>query len=228
MSPRSSAPCSHELRPGTTVCLYCRREARQAARQRAGRVALRIGGMAAGLAALVALGIAGAGALHGRQHSPLRLTESAIGGVRSPLSIDSASALSALPDAPPTAGGSARAAAPLIAEGRTDLGDGLFAVRDGNSVTVHFDTPETRTRRRDKFEHIVRTTLPRVFGALADSVLDHLPSGEVVPPPEMPADLTGRGIRLALPDGRAITLWPETRPGRDGPLVVSYRASIAG
>lgn len=225
-------PCTHELRPGTTVCLYCRHEARLAARAAAMRSALRIGGMAAGVLGVIALAVLGVNALRGQRSTSLRLTESALGADQgSPLAIDSASAQSELPDAAPRAHGvrAAHAAtAPVIAPGRVDLGNGVFAVRSGNEVTVHFDTPDTRTRRRDKFEHIVRQTLPEVFGALADSVLDHLPNGEMIPPPEVPADLSGRGIRLSLPDGRGITLWPETRPGRDGPLVVSYRASIAG
>lgn len=224
-------PCTHDLRPGTTVCLYCRREARLAARGRALRAAARIGGVTAGVLAVIGLGAAGVSALRAHRSAPLRLTESALGAEQgSPLAIDSASAQSALPDSSPAAHATrtARGIAPAAAPGRIDLGNGLFAVRNGNQVTVHFDTPDTRTRRRDKFEHIVRQTLPEVFGALADSVLDRLPSGELVPPPELPADLSGRGIRLSLPDGRGITLWPETRPGRDGPLVVSYRASIAG
>ena len=114
----------------------------------------------------------------------------------------------------------------VIAEGRTDLLKGVFAVRAGDTVAVHFDTPDARTRRADKFEAIVRATLPKIYGAAADSLLSRLPTGALIA-----GDLVGgamkRGIRLALADGWTLALRPETRPGRDGPLVVTYRATVA-
>jgi hypothetical protein len=117
------------------------------------------------------------------------------------------------------------APSPIIANGRTDLGDGLFAIRAGDTVTVHFDTPSTRTRRRDKFERVLRATLPKVYGAPADSLLAAIPVGALVPVGVLPAELSDRGLRLPPRDGRQLIIWPETRPGRDGPLVVAYRTA---
>jgi hypothetical protein len=118
-------------------------------------------------------------------------------------------------------------AAPVIDAGRTELADGMYAVRKGTEVTVYFDTELARTRRRDKFENVVRQTLPAIFGERADSILATVPGGEVARGGDLLGDLPARGITLPPSGGWAITLWPETRPGRDGPLVVSYRASIA-
>ncbi|HUF25519.1 MAG TPA: hypothetical protein VMM18_00960 [Gemmatimonadaceae bacterium] len=115
---------------------------------------------------------------------------------------------------------------PVIAEGRTEFGDSVFAVREGSNVTVHFDTYESRTRRRDKFDRIVRETLPRVYGAQADSVLAGIPAGELIPAADLVEEITTTGIRLSFTDGSTLQLWPRTRPGRDGPLVVAYFATI--
>jgi hypothetical protein len=118
-------------------------------------------------------------------------------------------------------------ALPVIDSGRTELIDGMYAERIGTEVTVHFDTELARTRRRDKFENVVRQTLPAIFGSRADSILAAVAAGEVARGGDLLTELPERGIRLPASGGWAITLWPETRPGRDGPLVVSYRASIA-
>jgi hypothetical protein len=116
---------------------------------------------------------------------------------------------------------------PVLAEGRTELGDGLFAVREGNDVTVHFDVPQARTRRRDKFDRIVRATLPRVYGPEAQSVLDEIPQGQIVAVGTLPADLEKSGLRIPLGDSASIELWPELRDASGGPLVVGYRAKVA-
>jgi hypothetical protein len=94
-------------------------------------------------------------------------------------------------------------------------------------VTVRFDTERSRTRRPEKFEQIVRATLPQVLGPVADSVMAALPVGDLVRHGDLLTELPERGIRLAGPNGLALTIWPETRPGRDGPLVVSYRLTLA-
>ena len=114
--------------------------------------------------------------------------------------------------------------APIVAEGRSELGDGLFAVRDGKSVTVHFDVPDARTRRRDKFDRIVRATLPRVYGPVAQAVLDEIPEGQILTVGTLPADLANSGLRIPLGDSASIELWPELRDAPGGPLVVGYRA----
>jgi hypothetical protein len=91
---------------------------------------------------------------------------------------------------------------------------------------VDFDLMMTRTRRRDKFERILRETLPALYGARADSVLGTIPEGSLVGEGDLLTELPLRGIHLPLGAGYQLTVWPETRPGRDGPLVVSYRARV--
>jgi hypothetical protein len=49
--------------------------------------------------------------------------------------------------------------------------------------------------------------------------------GTLVGGDDLVTELPERGIRLAHPSGAALVLWPETRPGRDGPLVVAYRVT---
>ena len=114
--------------------------------------------------------------------------------------------------------------APVVPLGRTTLRDTMVVDRMGDTVRVGFDLLLSRTRRPDKFEWIMRTTLPQVFGGLADSALRALPAGSVARAGDLVTTLPARGIRIPLADGRQIAVWPETRPGRDGPIVVAYRA----
>ena len=116
--------------------------------------------------------------------------------------------------------------APLVGPGRTDVGDGLYIERAGETVTVHFDTPETRTRRRDKFERVVRRTLPEVYGSAAEALLSSIPEGALVEPVDLVTEIAERGVELDAGNGWKFALWPETRPGQDGPLVVSYRVAV--
>jgi hypothetical protein len=113
-----------------------------------------------------------------------------------------------------------------VPEGRTDLTESLVAERGGDSVVVDFDTPATRTRRRDKFEAVVRRTLPMVFGAPMDSVLRAIPDGGIAGGADLLDELPRRGVHLPVAHGWTLDLWPATRPGQDGPLVVSYRARM--
>jgi hypothetical protein len=110
---------------------------------------------------------------------------------------------------PPMRNAIAASALPLVPVGRTALRDTMVADRAGDTVRVSFDLALARTRRPDKFEAIVRSTLPQVYGALADSALATLPE---------------TGFHIPIAGGRTIAVWPETRIGRDGPLVVAYRA----
>lgn len=136
--------------------------------------------------------------------------------------------------APPTVSASTDSAARpvraspsvLLPEGRTDLRDSLFAVRTGDTVVVHFDTSPARTRRADKFDRIVRETLGVVYGPLADSALAVVAEGKLASPADLLTELPSRGIHLPMAGGYRISLWPQTRQGRDGPLVVSYRAVV--
>lgn len=125
----------------------------------------------------------------------------------------------ALPPTPPLL--------PIVAEGTTRLRDSVVAIRSGDSVTVRFDTRHARTRRPEKFEEIVRATLPAIYGPMVESALERIPSGDLARSGDLLTDLPTRGLRLSLGDGWAVALWPATRPGQDGPLVVMYRAIVA-
>jgi hypothetical protein len=114
----------------------------------------------------------------------------------------------------------------LVRPGRTEVGDGLYIERAGETVTVHFDTPEARTRRRDKFERVVRRTLPEIYGSAAEALLSSIPEGTLVEPVDLVTEVAERGVKLDAGDGWKVSLWPETRPGQDGPLVLSYRVAV--
>ena len=113
-----------------------------------------------------------------------------------------------------------------VPEGRTGLRDSMYVERTGDSAVVHFDTELGRTRRRDKFETTVRITLPVLYGVLADSMLAALPAGAITGGRDLVSEVAVRGVRLSIPTGGTLELWPVTRPGRDGPLVVGYRARV--
>jgi hypothetical protein len=116
--------------------------------------------------------------------------------------------------------------APVVPQGRTELHDSLFVERRGDTVFVHFDTSPARTRRADKFESVVRETLRTVYGAIADTVLAAVPAGRLAMPNELVSTLPTKGIHLTASRGARIGVWPEIRPGRDGPLVVAYRTIV--
>lgn len=229
-----NAQCPHERRPGTTVCLHCRHEELETARRRRRHFASRAGVIALGLGVFAIFGVAGANAVQSR------LTRSSsVSTADSTKSADRTRRKEAPATRHPVetngrsfsvsqASSGARDVAtftPVIPEGRSELGDSMFAVRQGTNVAVHFDTPLTRTRRRDKFEQIVRATLPKVLGAAADSMLAQLPQGSMASG-DLVSELTQRGIRLPAHAGYSVVVWPETRPGQDGPLVVSYRLTV--
>lgn len=219
-------------------------------------MALRIAAIGLAVATIGAVGSAGASALQGRQvtatHTVLPSPPSqepasqsdgtpeteaevqeetpfqaSIPGHDDPTADDAPAALAAAESRDEAPERGALMGAPIVDEGRTDLGDGLFAVRDGASVTVHFDVPAARTRRRDKFDRIVRETLPRVYGPVAQALLDRIPQGEIVSPGTLPSTLQESGLRLALANGSALALWPEIRDANGGPLVIGYRAEVA-
>lgn len=115
---------------------------------------------------------------------------------------------------------------PIIPQGRTDLQDSLYAVRRGDTVVVNFDTGPARTRRADKFELVVRQTLHSVFGPVADTLLTAIPVGKLVAAGELVTTLPKRGVHLQGAHGPHVALWPQTKPGRDGPLVFAYRTVV--
>lgn len=239
MSPRPAPPCPHEPRPGTTVCLRCRASERSAARKRRRHTFARIVLAAAAAALLGAAGLAGASVLQ-RHGIPVRFATvtsaprpAAPSGTEAPAQTATLASDGDAAGAPASAAmhstrttASAAPLAPVIGEGRTALADGMFAERAGDTVRVHFDMPMTRTRRPDKFERIVRATLPAVYGPRADSVLAAAAPG-VLAPAGLVADAPERGIHLPVSGGWTMSLWPETRPGHDGPLVVTYRVIVS-
>lgn len=115
---------------------------------------------------------------------------------------------------------------PIVPAGRMDLGNGVFAERQGSLVVVNFDTQGARTRRSDKFEAVVRRTLPAVLGDVGRDALDRVQPGTLVPGGQLLAAADRGALRLPVGDGRVIELTPITRMGEDGPLVVTYRVMV--
>ena len=243
MSSRSIPPCDHELRPGTAVCLRCQHAERAARRARQRQIMARGTAVAMVLGVIAAIGMAGASVIRNRAWT--EGTETLVRSAEP--QADSATDATVSPTTDPTptvevpqrtAGGSAAPAAmavsrpaaagmkvaPVVPVGGTALRDSMVADRAGDTVRVRFDLELSRTRRPEKFEAIVRSTLPQVYGAAVDSALRALPEGAVARAGDLVTTLPEQGFHIPLPGGRMIAVWPETRPGRDGPLVVAYRA----
>jgi hypothetical protein len=241
MSERTAPPCPHDVGPGIPVCLRCRKENRLATRERRRRVLFAAAAIALGVATLGAAGAAG-----------LLDSELRAAGFAIPVaSIESEPVVSAPQSAPETTPDSApipvASVAPestvvsvasvtippaaelaaAIGEGKTSLRDGIIAERRGDEVTVHFDTPLARTRRPEKFEGVLRATLPQIYGARVDSALTAIPVGTLVPADGLTTDLPAQGLYVPVPGGPTLRIWPETRPGEKGPLVVRYRVLVA-
>jgi hypothetical protein len=247
MSPTLDISCSHERRPGTAACLYCRREARLAARARHNRLFAITGSIALGLTVVAMASVSGMAAFTGwRPPAWIRNTASAVMIVQSKgpsaahLILVSPDARTETPHPVPVASVSPSMLAPLapapravvpplqpiVSQGTTLLADSLVAVRNGDSVTLHFDTPAARTRRPEKFEQIVRSTLPAIYGPSVSSLLARIPIGRLAQAGDLLTDLPNRGLRLSLGAGWILGVWPETRTGHDGPLVVTYRTLV--
>lgn len=275
MMSAADSTCMHERRPGTSVCLRCRRDARLITRARRRRAAAWLGGATLALGFSAMAGVSGLAAFTSwRPPAWIRPATTVVTGARLPRTVfvDTATGTKArpvttfsafpretpvvepsstdpgpvapvaLPIAAPAAATAAPAPAtaapsagthhpqppltPIVAEGATVLRDSVVAIRAGNSVTVHFDTPGGRTRRPEKFEQIVRATLPVIYGPAIDSILARIPRGSLTASGGLLTELPRRGFRLALGTGWMLALWPGTRTGHDGPLVVAYRASV--
>lgn len=234
------------------VCLHCRHAERVQVQMRRNRSLARAGVGVLSLAALAVAGRSGIEAVLGYRAAPARTqgrrtVSKAVTGAHTPDARPVAAPPAPAPafDAPTVqqqGAGSAPVAiaassaspaiqvdrsariAPIVAEGRHELTDSLYAVRSGDTVVVNFDASPTRTRRADKFEAVVRRTLPAVYGAIADSLLAAVPDGQLASPATLLTELPASGIHLERPgtSTHALTIFPQTRPGRDGPLVVSY------
>ncbi len=241
---RTFAQCPHELRPGIKSCLHCMRDARLADRARRFGLLKRI---ALGLLTVMVLAGVGASGLYLLRNrnsgtsTPRLASESGIASAAQPETHNTAPVSVAAPSPAPESvstpvqpvsaeevvrNPAVASFSPVIAEGLTQLSDGINAMRSGDTVTVSFNTPMLRTRRPEKFEGIVRRTLAGVYGAKAASLLASIPTGSLVQVQDLFADLPTRGLRIAIPAGGTIALWPETKEGKDGPLVVAYRATV--
>lgn len=255
MAPQPITPCPHELRPGTTVCLHCRRESQRRSRERRHRRLVRLGAIGA-ILVVAAIGVnaaftsfpGGLERLRGVLPSAERVApdepadrvpasgRSERGGIRAATPREASAASLVATDSARGAGDVRPAAAvtpdaakplqPILAQGRSELRDSLFAIRADSTVTVFFDRPLTRTRRRDKFERLVRATLPEIYGPAVDSVLAAIPPGGLAHGADLLTELPQRGVHVALADEWTLALYPETRPGVDGPLVIRYRTMV--
>ena len=115
---------------------------------------------------------------------------------------------------------------PIVPVGASTLRDGPTVVRADSVVTLSFDIPLIRTRIPAKFEHLVRTTLPAIYGRGVDTVLSKIAEGDIARQGDLLSELPKRGVRIPVNAAWMIALFPETRPGQDGPLVVRYRVSV--
>ncbi len=239
--------CNHERRPGTTVCLHCRHAERIAAGERRNKLLLRGSALAIVLVVAGATAWMSASALRGRfsaekrDAEPAQLVASAASTTPTNDAAHTAPTVAAnapatvapSPGAPPQQpiaqqGISAHPPlVPVVAAGESKLGDGITVLRTDSVVTLSFDTPMLRTRRPDKFEAFLRTTLPRVYGPAIDSSLAKIPEGALAGQGNLLYDLPTRGIHIPVSATWKLDVFPEIRPGQDGPLVIRYRASLS-
>lgn len=229
------------------MCLRCRHAARTAARERAKRLLLRGTAGAIVIATLIAAGVVAASSLRSRSAAAASRTSS---GANVPVAaptdsatvpiaqMDTATMISAQVPAPaaatpaaatPSAPKPADAApfASVLPHGESVLSEGVTVVRSDSDVVVAFDSPMMRTRRPDKFEQFVRTTLGTIYGQPASEALAKLPAGAISSQGDLLTELPTRGIRIPANGGWMFRLFPETRAGQDGPLVVRYRVRVA-
>jgi hypothetical protein len=149
----------------------------------------------------------------------------------SPVIADSAPPSTVPPKGEKSISGGVSATAPLmliVPPGESPLPDGVTAFRNDAVVTVSFDTPLARTRVAEKFERFVRATLPAVFGSGADSALAKLPVGTLANQGNLITELPSTGVRIPVGSVWEIRVYPETRKGLDGPLVIRYRTTVCG
>ena len=237
--------CTHERGPGTTICLHCRHEARLAARIKRKRLMLRGAAAAIVVATSLAASALGATAIRGRNAA--RRAESAAKAANPPVAtvatlstpasspvgahVDSMGRSATQTSSVKSISGNVSATAPLmliVPPGESPLPDGVTAFRDDAVVTVAFDTPLARTRVAEKFERFVRATLPAVFGSGADSALAKLPIGALASQGNLITELPTTGVRIPVGSVWEIRVYPETRKGLDGPLVIRYRTMVCG
>ena len=228
--PESTIVCTHERRPGTTVCLHCRHEARLAAQAKRKRLLLRGSAVSAAVLAVFVVGALGAMALRGRVQAPHATPRPqqvvAVNSAPDTTATIATATVATVKQQGDLAPPSRAPLAPVLSQGRTTFADGTSAERTDSMVTLSFDTPMLRTRIPEKFERYVRATLPKIYGARADSALARLPDGGIAGQGNLLYDLPSRGVHIPLDSRWSIALYPETRPGEDGPLVVRCRVLV--
>jgi len=232
--------CPHELRPGTTVCLHCRWEAKSAARKRRRRILMKGSSGLALLTTLAVMGLVGRVAILERL-SPARLRNATVTDVGGdavkpmpavhrqapPPATSQQGATTTLASASASVAKAALApVSPVVPQGQSMIPDSLLATRADSVITVSFDRTMIRTRNPWKFERLVRSTLPALYGAAADSALSRIPEGGLARQGDLINELPTRGMRIPVAPGWTFTLFPITRPGHDGPLVTQYRVSV--
>jgi hypothetical protein len=237
------AECTHERGVGTTVCLHCRREGRIAVRAKRKRLILRGTKAASVVVGLLAATALSATAIRGRSAArradgganptpapstpaptpKVDTVASRAALVTTTVRTDSAVAAQPVAVAAPTPA----PLTPVIPPGGSPLLDGVTAFRADSMVTVSFDIPMVRTRIPEKFERIVRSTLPSIYGSGVDSILAKLPVGAFAQQGDLITDLPWTGARIPVSGAWEIRVYPESRQGRDGPLVVRYRVVMA-
>ena len=116
--------------------------------------------------------------------------------------------------------------APVILRGETMLADSIVATRSDSDVVVNFDRALLRTRRPNKFEQLVRTTLESVYGAPGAAVMRKLPYGAIASQGDLINELPTRGVRIPVDSAWVIRVLPETKVGDGGPIVVRYRVRL--
>jgi hypothetical protein len=251
MSQPKPTSCTHDVRPGTTVCLYCRQEQRAAAAANRRRMTVRSSIVAiVFVVAAAAIYVArsqpssseplvetapdpnssGATSVADTQSAPTVAAPTANTPATALAGTDSLGATTASPapaSVPAVIPSAAKTLRSALGPGNTALGGGVVATTAGDTVLVQFDSPMVRTRRPEKFEQLLRTTLPRIYGRELESALAAIPEGGIVTGGELLTELPARGLRVPVANGGVLTIWPETRAGRDGPLVVRYRALVS-
>jgi hypothetical protein len=221
--------CNHERRPGTTVCLHCRHAARAAAAERRKKLAFRGTALAIVVAIAAVTASLGANELRGwlnRKSVPDPAQVVASSAARAEDSLSTNVAPVPVAQQGDIAPASPAPLIPVIAAGESQLAEGLTATRSDSGVTLGFDTPMLRTRMPDKFERFLRATLRQVYGPGVEGALASLPEGSIAAQGNLLEELPTRGIHIPVSDGWTIIVFPETRPGQDGPLVVRYRVAV--
>jgi hypothetical protein len=144
--------------------------------------------------------------------------------------VESAPAIAAPPPTPaPVAtkpAASVTHAGYVLVEGRSQLTDSIFAVRTGDSVVVNFDAYGYRTRRSDKLEQSLRTTMPLVFGKSATAFIDTLADGGLVTNRDVIGELATSGMLVKLDNGTTARIRVLTRIVSDGPIAIGYLTTV--